>query len=144
MPNGETTPNPLIEIVNSDLLIAFSIMENLKKFTTFIKKIKLKANELLPSLLLQAARRGLPNIVEFLLDNKAKIDSIDIDGNTALHLAALHRHREVVQLLVNRKAKNIFNFDIPFHISSKHRFTLRMTANSIISLSKLQLILVAL
>lgn len=51
--------------------------------------------------LIEAAANGHRELVEFLLQNGAKIDTgTSYSGATALHLAALHGHPEVVTLLM--------------------------------------------
>ena len=42
--------------------------------------------------------------VEDLLNEGADVNSIDLDGRTALHIAACEGHVEVVRLLLGRKA----------------------------------------
>ncbi|XP_044466688.1 integrin-linked protein kinase 1-like isoform X2 [Mangifera indica] len=54
--------------------------------------------------LLFMASRGDVKGVEELLDEGIDVNSIDLDGRTALHIAACEGHEEVVKLLLQRKA----------------------------------------
>ena len=48
----------------------------------------------------RAAYSGHSDIVEILAKHGAKLDSIDVDGQTALHKAAQKSHTEVIQVLM--------------------------------------------
>ena len=54
--------------------------------------------------LLFMASRGDVKGVEDLLDEGVDVNSIDLDGRTALHIAACEGHVEVVKLLLSRRA----------------------------------------
>ncbi|CAI0407564.1 unnamed protein product [Linum tenue] len=54
--------------------------------------------------LLFMASRGDARGVEDLLNEGIDVNSIDLDGRTALHIAACEGHAEVVKLLLNRRA----------------------------------------
>lgn len=54
--------------------------------------------------LLFMASRGDAKEVEDLLDDGIDVNSIDLDGRTALHIAACEGHVDVVKLLVSRRA----------------------------------------
>lgn len=54
--------------------------------------------------LLFMASRGDVRGVEDLLNEGVDVNSIDLDGRTALHIAACEGHVEVVELLLSRKA----------------------------------------
>lgn len=54
--------------------------------------------------LLFMACQGDVGGVEDLLDEGIDVNSIDLDGRTALHIAACEGHVEVVKLLLSRKA----------------------------------------
>lgn len=47
----------------------------------------------------RAASRGNLKIVRLLTENSCKLDSVDIEGNTALHLACEEERTEVAELL---------------------------------------------
>ena len=47
-----------------------------------------------------AARNGHTEVVEYLLDHGAEVDAKGVFGGTALHWAAIHGHRNTVELLV--------------------------------------------
>ena len=47
----------------------------------------------------RAASKGNLKIVRLLLENNSKVDSVDIEGNTALHLACEEERTEVAELL---------------------------------------------
>ncbi len=51
-----------------------------------------------------AARNGHAEVVEYLLDQGAAIDTKGVFGATALHWAAINGHRGVIELLVARGA----------------------------------------
>ncbi|CAL1299963.1 unnamed protein product [Larinioides sclopetarius] len=62
-------------------------------------------NLLLESIALHiAAEEGHTDTVKFLLDEGADINAQDCNGDTALHLSSLNVRKEVVQLLIERKA----------------------------------------
>jgi ankyrin repeat protein len=52
-----------------------------------------------------AARNGHTEVVKYLLDQGAAINTRGFFGGTGLHWAALNGHRETVQLLIERGAK---------------------------------------
>lgn len=52
----------------------------------------------------QAARKGHTNIVKILIEEGAKLDSFDGEGNTALINAAYHGHMEIVKMLLDAGA----------------------------------------
>ncbi|CAI0396912.1 unnamed protein product [Linum tenue] len=54
--------------------------------------------------LLFMASRGDARGVEDLLNEGIDVNSIDLDGRTALHIAACEGHAEVVKLLLSRRA----------------------------------------
>lgn len=54
--------------------------------------------------LLFMACRGDVRGVEDLLNDGTDVNSIDLDGRTALHIAACEGHAAVVKLLLSRKA----------------------------------------
>jgi len=56
------------------------------------------------TLLHYAAYNGHLSVVEYLVDQKADINSIDNDNCTPLHRAAINGHLSVVEYLVNHKA----------------------------------------
>ena len=47
-----------------------------------------------------AACKGFTNIVQRLIDAGAKVESLDVNGATPLHLACLHGHLETVKTLM--------------------------------------------
>jgi ankyrin repeat protein len=51
-----------------------------------------------------AARNGHTEVVEYLLDHGAAIDTRGFFGGTGLHWAAINGHRETVELLIARGA----------------------------------------
>lgn len=55
--------------------------------------------------LLYAARFGRLKVVEYLLQNGAKIDEMDVDRYTALHHAAAFGHKKTCEFLVKKGAK---------------------------------------
>ena len=66
-----------------------------------------------------AARTGVPELVDLLIQHGANVDSADIFGNTPLHEAVCHG-LDVVKLLVQHGAKvNLQNIDgkTPLHIA---------------------------
>jgi ankyrin repeat protein len=56
-----------------------------------------------------AALQGAMGVMGFALDRKIHIDSADLQGNTALHLAVLSGSLEAVSLLVDKHAKSLPN-----------------------------------
>lgn len=54
-------------------------------------------------LLFMASRGDMEGVLE-LLDAGVDVNSIDLDGRTALHIAACEGHNHVVELLLSRKA----------------------------------------
>jgi ankyrin repeat protein len=74
--------------------------------------------------LLCAAENGHKDVVEFLLTNKADINSTSANGWTALHAAAYHGHKDVVEVLLSHKAKiNAKDLDgyTPLHLAAGGR-----------------------
>ncbi len=62
------------------------------------------------SYLIQATEYGLTDLVSFLLEKSADVTLKNGEGNTALHLAAVLGHKEIVSLLIKYKANvNIIN-----------------------------------
>ena len=51
-----------------------------------------------------AARNGHTEVVKYLLDQGAAIDTKGFFGGTGLHWAAINGHRETVELLIARGA----------------------------------------
>lgn len=49
-----------------------------------------------------ASRLGLDNVVRILLTRNADINAVDMNGNTALHTAALNSQLSVVKLLLEK------------------------------------------
>jgi ankyrin repeat protein len=54
--------------------------------------------------LIAASLTGEHDVVQYLLDSKANIDSVNNQGQTALHRASYFGRDKVVQLLINRGA----------------------------------------
>ena len=54
-------------------------------------------------LLFMASQGDVDGVAE-LLDDDVDVNSIDLDGRTALHIAACEGHTDVVELLLSRKA----------------------------------------
>ena len=52
--------------------------------------------------LITASRLGLDNVVRILLSRNADINAVDMNGNTALHTAALNSQLSVVKLLLEK------------------------------------------
>ena len=52
--------------------------------------------------LMTASRLGLDNVVRILLSRNADINAVDMNGNTALHTAALNSQLSVVKLLLEK------------------------------------------
>lgn len=50
-----------------------------------------------------ASRGDVEGVLE-LLDDGVDVNSIDLDGRTALHIAACEGHNHVVEILLSRKA----------------------------------------
>jgi ankyrin repeat protein len=61
-------------------------------------------NDVLSDSMYAAARNGHTEVVEYLLDHGATIDTKGIFGATGLHWAAINGHRKTVELLVTRGA----------------------------------------
>jgi ankyrin repeat protein len=61
--------------------------------------------------LIMAVNKGHKNIAKILIEMNAKLDACEIQtGNTALHLACLGGHFEIVEMLANEKTfDSIFN-----------------------------------
>jgi ankyrin repeat protein len=61
--------------------------------------------------LIIAVNRGHKNIARTLVEMQAKLDACDLtSANTALHLACLHGHLEIVEMLATEKNfHQIFN-----------------------------------
>ncbi|KAJ0035596.1 hypothetical protein Pint_26241 [Pistacia integerrima] len=76
--------------------------------------------------LLFLACRGDTKGVEDLLDEGIDVNSIDLDGRTALHIAACEGHLEVVKLLLQRKA----NIDARDRWGSTVRYIIFLLVNS--------------
>jgi ankyrin repeat protein len=56
--------------------------------------------------LIVATQRGMKSIVMLLLDTTIDVDYANVsNGNTALHFAVIHNRFEIVQMLLERKAK---------------------------------------
>lgn len=73
----------------------------------------------------QAARRGLCDIVEALLDHGADADLLDYSNQTALHCAAGYGHEAVIDLMLQRGANvNLKDEEdhIPLHYASGNGF----------------------
>ncbi|XP_065079881.1 uncharacterized protein LOC135702771 [Ochlerotatus camptorhynchus] len=62
------------------------------------------STENLAAMLLVAAEGGFVEICEFLLKNKADVNSVHKDGCTALHSAAGNGHKNVAELLISNNA----------------------------------------
>jgi ankyrin repeat protein len=60
--------------------------------------------DVLSDALYAAARNGHTDVVEYLLDQGAKVDAKGVFGGTGLHWAAIHGHLDTVRLLVSRGA----------------------------------------
>ena len=60
--------------------------------------------EVLDRLICSAANEGHPEIVELLLSRGAHINAKDGDGNTPLHLSAVHGRKEVIDILLAKGA----------------------------------------
>lgn len=60
--------------------------------------------DVLSDALYAAARNGHTDVVEYLLDQGAKVDAKGVFGGTGLHWAAMHGHLDTVRLLVSRGA----------------------------------------
>jgi ankyrin repeat protein len=60
--------------------------------------------DVLSDALYAAARNGHTDVVEYLLDQGAKVDAKGVFGGTGLHWAAMHGHLDTVRFLVSRGA----------------------------------------
>ena len=83
-----------------------------------ISKIELNKN------LLDAARNGLIDVVEWLLSNEADINYKNNNGDTALHLAAIYGHNDLFHILfdagADTKIKDIYGLTaISYFISNR-------------------------
>ena len=58
-------------------------------------------------LLCQAAAKGELDYIRLLIENGVDVNTTDVDGRTALHLAVCYGHLEVVQYLVRTSGVNI-------------------------------------
>ncbi|XP_065079906.1 uncharacterized protein LOC135702789 [Ochlerotatus camptorhynchus] len=76
------------------LSIISSFEPNFKSFST----------KNLTAMLLVAAQGGFVEICEFLIKNKADVNSVDKTQRTALHLAALNGHKNAAELLISNNA----------------------------------------
>jgi ankyrin repeat protein len=90
---------------------------------------KESANEDYCNDLRQAAIDGdleiFPSLLEGLINYSLNIDSEDDNGNTALHLAAMHGHTKIVELLLKAgAAPENFNheYETPLHLAAKAGF----------------------
>ncbi|OHS97001.1 hypothetical protein TRFO_36862 [Tritrichomonas foetus] len=51
-----------------------------------------------------AAKLGFPEFLSFFLDNNANIHACDNSGNSSLHIAVIHMHKECVRVLLEHGA----------------------------------------
>lgn len=51
-----------------------------------------------------AAVNGNPDVAKLLLKNDADINSVDVDGKTALMIAVINGHQQLVELLLRNEA----------------------------------------
>ena len=74
--------------------------------------------------------RGNTEVVRLLLAStrRADIDNQDIQGSSALHIAATHDNKDVVEILLEKGAKPRY-----YHPSVKQRFTANFKFSRIIS-----------
>lgn len=61
------------------------------------------------SLLHMAAMNGQNEVIELLLNNKATLDEVDHEGNTALHLALRHGYQQTALLLITKSTEEMLN-----------------------------------
>jgi ankyrin repeat protein len=72
-------------------------------FFTSIPNVNIKGDNNVTPLIL-ASQQGKLDVVEFLLDEGARVNDVMTDGKTALLMACKNGHTEIVKLLLGRKA----------------------------------------
>ena len=58
-------------------------------------------------MLCHAAARGELDYIRLLVENGVDVNSTDVDGRTAVHLAVCYGHLDVVQFLASMPGANI-------------------------------------
>ena len=76
------------------------------------------------SLIQKAARDGIVDLVQYLLENGANVEDVDDEGSRAIHLATLNNHLEVVKYLslnggANVEAVQNVSGQRPLHMACK-------------------------
>ena len=69
-----------------------------------VKSMLISETDAVSTALYAAARNGHTEVVEYLLDRGATIDTRGFFGGTGLHWAAINGHRDTVELLIARGA----------------------------------------
>lgn len=95
-------------LVKKDALLKAALEGDLKSFTTNGRYVKANAVNVydnhMTSALHIAAKKNHVKIMQYLADKKVDLNLKNLDGNTALHFAAMAGNREAVELLIERGA----------------------------------------
>ena len=99
--------------------------KRVERFTPRSTKGIIKTHPLNPTFPLhisQITKQGDLNTAELLVNNKAKVNAYSNSKKTALHLAALYNHHEMIELLLKNKANIEAKTDeicTPLHFAAK-------------------------
>ena len=82
----------------------YEITELLLKHKSEVNSIKDKQSR---NLVMMACQKGWTRLVKLLLDYKCDVNYQDPNGQSALHLAVMYKHQEVVDLLLKHKSTDL-------------------------------------